>query len=97
MPGGSTTLTLPGGPYFALTFANDQFTQHKWAQVGVTTQSLAALQVSDFEVVELGYRSSSTPRMALDAPANGTSAGASFRSAEVDLHCPPVAPVTVRT
>ena len=50
---------LADGGNIALTFANDQFTQHKWSQVGVSSQSLNALKVSDFEVVDLGSTVSS--------------------------------------
>src|SRR5204863_2246640 len=45
---------------------------------GVLNPAFGALKASDFEVVQLGYRPSSTPRMALDVPANGASVGASF-------------------
>jgi serine/threonine-protein kinase len=47
-------MLLSDGGNMALTFASDQFTTHKWAEVGVTAQSLTALQVSDFQVVDLG-------------------------------------------
>jgi serine/threonine-protein kinase len=38
----------------ALTFDSDQFTQHKWADVGVDAQSLSSVQVTDMEVVDMG-------------------------------------------
>jgi serine/threonine-protein kinase len=47
-------MLLADGGNIALTFASDQFTQHKWSAVNVTSQSLTALAVSDFEVVDLG-------------------------------------------
>jgi serine/threonine-protein kinase len=47
-------IVLSDGGNIALTFANDRFSTHKWADVGVGAGSLQALQVSDFEVVDLG-------------------------------------------
>ncbi len=44
-------LFLADGGNIALTAANDQFTTHKWADVGVDATSLAAIQVTDMEVV----------------------------------------------
>jgi serine/threonine-protein kinase len=45
---------LADGGNIALTFADDRFTAAKWANVGVNAGSLSALQVSDFEVVNMG-------------------------------------------
>jgi serine/threonine-protein kinase len=47
-------LFLADGGNIALTAADDRFTQHKWTNVGVDSQSLAGIQVSDMEVVDLG-------------------------------------------
>ena len=47
-------LFLADGGNIALTAASDQFTTHKWTDVGVTSQSLTAIQVSDMEVVDMG-------------------------------------------
>jgi serine/threonine-protein kinase len=45
---------LADGGNYALTAANDQFTQHKWSSVGITATSLSAIQVTDMEVVDMG-------------------------------------------
>jgi hypothetical protein len=44
-------MLLADGGQIALTGANDRFTKHKWADVGVDAKSLAAIDVTDFEVV----------------------------------------------
>jgi serine/threonine-protein kinase len=51
---------LADGGNIALTAADDRFTTAKWSNVGVTSQSLSSLQVTDFEVVDLGTPVSST-------------------------------------
>jgi hypothetical protein len=43
---------LADGGTIPLTAADDRFTQHKWTDVGFAADSLAALQVKDFEVVD---------------------------------------------
>jgi serine/threonine-protein kinase len=58
-------LFLADGGTIALTAANDRFTTHTWAEVGVTAQSLEAIQVSDMEVVDMG-----TPIAAMDCVRN---------------------------
>ncbi len=45
---------LADGGNIALTAANDGFTTHKWTDVGVDSHSLAAIKVSDMEVVDMG-------------------------------------------
>jgi serine/threonine-protein kinase len=45
---------LADGGNIALTAADDRFTQHKWADVGVDAQSLKGIQPSDMEVVDMG-------------------------------------------
>jgi serine/threonine-protein kinase len=45
---------LADGGNIALTAADDRFTQHKWTDVGVDSQSLTGIQVSDMEVVDMG-------------------------------------------
>jgi hypothetical protein len=47
-------MILADGGNIALTAANDDFTQHKWADVGITSLSLSSLKVTDFEVVDGG-------------------------------------------
>jgi serine/threonine-protein kinase len=47
-------MILSDGGNIALTFADDRLTAAKWSSVGVTAQSFSAIQVSDFEVVDLG-------------------------------------------
>ncbi len=47
-------LFLADGGNIALTAANDQFTTHKWADVGVDSHALDAIQASDMEVVDMG-------------------------------------------
>ncbi|HVP67905.1 MAG TPA: hypothetical protein VMT17_11640 [Anaeromyxobacteraceae bacterium] len=47
-------MILADGGTIALTAADDAFTQHKWADVGIDSHSLGTLQVSDFEVVGAG-------------------------------------------
>ncbi len=46
-------MLLSDGGNIALTFADDRTTTGKWATVGVTAQSFAAVTVADFEVVDL--------------------------------------------
>jgi len=46
-------MLLSDGGNIALTFADDRTTTAKWATVGITAQSFAALTVDDFEVVDL--------------------------------------------
>jgi serine/threonine-protein kinase len=58
-------LFLADGGNIALTAASDQFTTHKWADVGVDAGSLSAIQVSDMEVVDMG-----TPVAAMDCARN---------------------------
>lgn len=45
---------LADGGNIALTMADDKYTQHKWAAVGVDAMSLSRIQVTDMEVVEMG-------------------------------------------
>jgi len=45
---------LADGGNIALTAANDQFTAHKWADVGIDSHALKAIQVTDMEVVDMG-------------------------------------------
>jgi serine/threonine-protein kinase len=47
-------LFLADGGTIALTAADDRFTTHKWADVGVDAGSLSAIQVTDMEVVDMG-------------------------------------------
>ncbi|MFT3766845.1 MAG: hypothetical protein QM820_15210 [Minicystis sp.] len=47
-------IILSDGGNIALTFANDQFTTHKWSEVGITATSLSALKVTDFDVIDTG-------------------------------------------
>jgi hypothetical protein len=47
-------MLLSDGGTVALTFADDRTTTAKWAALGVTAQSFAAIAVDDFEVVDLG-------------------------------------------
>src|SRR5262249_15643069 len=47
-------LFLADGGNIALTAADDRFTTHKWADVGVAATSLQAIQVTDMEVVDMG-------------------------------------------
>lgn len=47
-------MILSDGGSTPLTAANDQFTNHKWDEVGVEPGSLADLDLSDMEVVDLG-------------------------------------------
>ncbi len=47
-------MLLSDGGTVALTFADDRTTTAKWAAQGITPQSFAAIQVDDFEVVDLG-------------------------------------------
>jgi serine/threonine-protein kinase len=46
-------MLLSDGGNIALTFADDRLSTAKWATLGVTAQSFSAIQVSDFEVVDL--------------------------------------------
>ncbi len=47
-------LFLADGGNIALTAADDRFTTHTWAEVGVDASSLTAIQVSDMQVVDMG-------------------------------------------
>jgi serine/threonine-protein kinase len=47
-------MILSDGGNIALTAQSDRFTTHSWDEVGVDTRSLAAIQVSDMEVVGMG-------------------------------------------
>ncbi len=47
-------MLLSDGGTIALTFADDRTTTAKWASQGITAQSLSAVTVDDFEVVDLG-------------------------------------------
>ncbi len=47
-------MLLSDGGTVALTFADDRTTTAKWAAQGITPQSLSAIKVDDFEVVDLG-------------------------------------------
>ncbi len=49
-------MVLSDGGEIPVTIQSDRFTATKWADVGVTNTSLAALKVTDFEVVDLGAR-----------------------------------------
>ena len=46
-------MILADGGEIALTAQSDRFTTHTWAEVGVDTRSLAAIAVTDMEVVDL--------------------------------------------
>jgi serine/threonine-protein kinase len=46
-------MILADGGSIALTAASDRFTTHTWSEVGVGADSLAAIQVTDMEVVDL--------------------------------------------
>ena len=47
-------MLLADGGNIALTAQSDRFTTHKWADVGIDSHSLTAIQVSDMEVVGMG-------------------------------------------
>jgi hypothetical protein len=47
-------MLLADGGQVPLTAADDRFTEHKWAEVGVDEDALTAIAVSDMEVVDLG-------------------------------------------
>jgi serine/threonine-protein kinase len=47
---------LADGGNIALTMQSDRFTTHKWADLGFDGRSLAAIQVTDFEMVDGGER-----------------------------------------
>ncbi|MFT3766000.1 MAG: hypothetical protein QM820_10850 [Minicystis sp.] len=47
-------MILSDGGRVPLTAANDQFTAHKWEDVGVGPDSVGGIQVSDMEVVDMG-------------------------------------------
>jgi hypothetical protein len=47
-------MLLSDGGNIALTFADDRTSGSKWAAQGITAQTFEAIQVSDFEVVDLG-------------------------------------------
>ncbi len=46
-------MILADGGNIALTAEGDRFTTHTWAEVGVDTHALAAIGVTDMEVVDL--------------------------------------------
>jgi hypothetical protein len=47
-------MILSDGGNIALIAQSDRFTAHSWDEVGVDTRALAAIQVSDMEVVGMG-------------------------------------------
>jgi hypothetical protein len=47
-------MILSDGGNIALTFADDRLSAGKWATLGVTASTFDPVQVSDFEVVDLG-------------------------------------------
>ncbi len=47
-------MLLSDGGNIALTFADDRLSEAKWADLGIDAFSFTSLQVSDFEVVDLG-------------------------------------------
>src|SRR5207249_1787693 len=47
-------MILADGGNIALTARSDRFTSHTWSEVGVDTSALAAIQVTDMEVVGMG-------------------------------------------
>lgn len=47
-------MILADGGRVPLTAADDRFTEHKWADVGVDPDSVGGIRVTDMEVVELG-------------------------------------------
>ncbi len=47
-------MLLADGGQVPLTAADDRFTQHKWAEVGVDEDALTGIAVTDMEVVDLG-------------------------------------------
>jgi len=47
-------MILADGGNIALTAASDRFTTHTWNELGIDSYSLAALAVSDFEVLDFG-------------------------------------------
>ncbi len=47
-------MILADGGSIALTAQNDAFTAHTWAEVGVDSQSLAGIAMTDMELVDLG-------------------------------------------
>ena len=53
-------MLLSDGGNVAFTFADDRTTTHKWADVGITPTSFAAIPVNAFEVVDLGAEITST-------------------------------------
>jgi serine/threonine-protein kinase len=53
-------MLLADGGHVPLTAADDRFSEHKWAEVGVDSESLAAVAVTDMEVVDLGEPIKST-------------------------------------
>jgi serine/threonine-protein kinase len=46
-------MLLSDGGNIALTAQSDRFTQHKWSEVGIDSNSLSAIQPTDFEVVDM--------------------------------------------
>jgi serine/threonine-protein kinase len=52
---------LADGGNVPLTVQSDRFTTHKWSDVGVDERALSALQVSDFEVVDMATPVTSNP------------------------------------
>jgi len=49
-------MILSDGGNIPVTVQSDRFTATKWADVGVSNHSLISIQVTDFEVVDLGPR-----------------------------------------
>ena len=47
---------MSDGGNITFTAANDRFTQHKWAEVGLGPNDMTNLNWTDFEVVEMGQR-----------------------------------------
>jgi len=47
-------MILSDGGNIALTFADDRLSAAKWSTLGITAQTFNTIQVSDFEVVDLG-------------------------------------------
>jgi serine/threonine-protein kinase len=47
-------MVLADGGRITFTAANDEFTQHKWIDVGFNSTSLQALRWSDFEMIDTG-------------------------------------------
>jgi hypothetical protein len=47
-------MLLSDGGNIALTAASDTYTTHSWSEVGIDSHSMYGIQVTDFEVVDLG-------------------------------------------